>query len=765
MKRTSWSIVASFIAMALLAPRLAVAGQELPPMGSTQTPAISSAKPDRTTVPRFEKFELSVALSATYDNPFDPEQVNLTAEFVAPSGRRVAVPGFFYQEYRDRTEGDDTKCPVLDAVGDPGWRVRFAPTEVGVYRYTLRLENRIANKKKLVEWGPAEFTCVASKEPGFIRISPVNHRYFQHDDGTSFFVVGQNLQNDWPYYVHYRPLAAAGCNAVRVWTFCHYTWLEWTYKADIPWAKEGHFLRAYAGAGRYNQRIAWVLDHHLSECERNGLRLMLCLGNATGGGELSKEKKESYSSWAGHPYNAANGGFLDAPAKFWTDERARKLYKQRLRYLVARYGYSPGIWAWEFWNELGEARSEIVEWHREMADYLRQQDPNRHLITTSTWQTAEMFNPVWDLGQMDFTQVHNYRSADPIRQTVEQGLRNHPQKPFIVGEGGGSPAHRTPKSEGFRPTRDPQGIEFHNSLWAAALSGSAGTTLPWWWRERVEPDNLFFHYAALTKFAQDVPWNTLQWKPAKRPRVLAGATAGTRNFSPVAIFPLGPQWGKKAPRNRFDVLPDGTVPHIENLSGSLFGRNRSEWRNPPILAVRYPTAGRCTVHVAKASHSELEIVLDGKVALQEKSLHLEKEDGVGKDFSVDVSAGTHEIELRNSGSDHLTIGYVLLANYRDTAEYPDVDIYHVQADDAAYLWVHHRLNIWLFQAAGFSPEPIEGAKAEIAGLADGAYRVQWWDTYRGEVTKTERQTSRSGRLEMNIPTLRTDAAVKIERER
>jgi hypothetical protein len=44
---------------------------------------------------------------------------------------------------------------------------------------------------------------------------------------------------------------------------------------------------------------------------------------------------------------------------------------------VARYAYSPNVWAWEFWNELGEARPEIVDWHREMGDYLHALDyPN-----------------------------------------------------------------------------------------------------------------------------------------------------------------------------------------------------------------------------------------------------------------------------------------------------------------------------------------------------------------------------------------------------
>ena len=37
---------------------------------------------------------------------------------------------------------------------------------------------------------------------------------------------------------------------------------------------------------------------------------------------------------------------------FFTDVRAKADYKNRLRYLVARYGYSTSVFAWEFFNEV-----------------------------------------------------------------------------------------------------------------------------------------------------------------------------------------------------------------------------------------------------------------------------------------------------------------------------------------------------------------------------------------------------------------------------
>lgn len=37
---------------------------------------------------------------------------------------------------------------------------------------------------------------------------------------------------------------------------------------------------------------------------------------------------------------------------FFIDERAIADYKNRLRYIVARYGYSTSVFAWEFFNEV-----------------------------------------------------------------------------------------------------------------------------------------------------------------------------------------------------------------------------------------------------------------------------------------------------------------------------------------------------------------------------------------------------------------------------
>ncbi len=279
----------------------------------------------------------------------------------------------------------------------------------------------------------------------------------------------------------------------------------------------------------------------------------------------------------------------------------------------------------------------MIAWHREMATYLREVDANRHLVTTSFWGTNPATNPqCWAISDIAFTQTHNYDGASTIRARTEQMLALSP-KPHIIAEGGGPPGADV----------DPEGIEFHNCLWAGALSGAAGATLPWHWRERIEPRDLFFHYTAIARFASEVPWIAEKLVPVPKQDWTVSMSSGQPSFSPVLVVPQGPNWGRKATRNEFSVEPDGSVSQLEEMSTSLYGSIRSEWANPPTLDVEYPVAGRFAVHVEAASHAVLEIEMDDKTVLRDDSLNKPR-DYFRTDFGIDVPAGRHRITLKNA---------------------------------------------------------------------------------------------------------------------
>src|SRR4051812_48160308 len=70
------------------APAAAVAPAPTPaatPTVAGALPRVGAITADRPTLGRYERIELTAALTATYDNPYDQAQVALSASFEAPS--------------------------------------------------------------------------------------------------------------------------------------------------------------------------------------------------------------------------------------------------------------------------------------------------------------------------------------------------------------------------------------------------------------------------------------------------------------------------------------------------------------------------------------------------------------------------------------------------------------------------------------------------------------------------------------------------------
>ena len=175
-----------------------------------------------------------------------------------------------------------------------------------------------------------------SARPGFIRRSTKDARYLVHDDGSPYFAVGENLawydkRGTYAYDSWLARLAAQGATYARLWM------PSWAF--GIEWSD--------TGLGDYTDRLdhAWQLDAVMDTAADQGIAVELSLLNH---GAFSTAFD---SEWASNPYNVANGGPLATPADFFTSPVARRLFEQRLRYIVARWGYTTNLLDWELWNE------------------------------------------------------------------------------------------------------------------------------------------------------------------------------------------------------------------------------------------------------------------------------------------------------------------------------------------------------------------------------------------------------------------------------
>ena len=132
----------------------------------------------------------------------------------------------------------------------------------------------------------------------------------------------------------------------------------------------------FQGLGRYAQDNAYRIDKVLEDAEAHGVKVQLTFGSYlehTEGGTWNE------GSWSENPYNTVNGGPCGDGGAFFTDATARRWYKNRLAYIVARWGQSPSIFSWELWNEVVAP----ADWVREMARHLRAEDVKRHLVSTT----------------------------------------------------------------------------------------------------------------------------------------------------------------------------------------------------------------------------------------------------------------------------------------------------------------------------------------------------------------------------------------------
>jgi hypothetical protein len=218
----------------------------LPLVSQTPLPpnqlALSAPRAERTSVPLYDKFEIAVDLTGTVatnlDFPYDPAPppglpgrigVSVEAQFLPPGESEwslaLVVPAFRYQPYERLTRSDSAEG--LYPSGPAAWRVRFAPTVTGEWRYRLRVQDAsicAATFSPCPLWFTSPvytFTATAAQSGahGFIRVSPTDARYFEFSDGTPFLGAGiqTSFASDTQIESAFDALAANGVNFLRTW--------------------------------------------------------------------------------------------------------------------------------------------------------------------------------------------------------------------------------------------------------------------------------------------------------------------------------------------------------------------------------------------------------------------------------------------------------------------------------------------------------------------------------------------------------------------
>lgn len=465
-------------------------------------PTISRVRPSGAETPCCGLFEVAFDLPDRYTNPFDITQVDSYALFTAPDGKQIRVDAFYYQNYyRLHDELDDSPKPQ----GNPEWRVRFSPRQPGVYRYSLHVQDRYGK----AEHAGGSLTATPAAGPRFVRVSTRDPRFFECDDGAPFLPIGHNIRSAYDtrmddkfpwklrhpegpqqYRHFFQNMGKAGENLVEVWSCAWSLGLEWS--GVIP---------GYHGAGDYHLGNAWELDRVMELARRNGLRVNLVLNNH---GRVSLRVDPE---WHHHPYNVTQGGWLVAPMNFFDDKTAIDFQKRLYRYYVARWGWDSSLFAWELFSEgnlVGDGEDRrahydprYIDWHRQMATFLHERDPNRHLVTTHYSGDYRTQNPeICRMPEIDACAVDAYHGGPPhqiVTLIRETAANNNPfGKPVMITEFGGSAM-----AAGLEHLKR----ELHAALWTSVVTPIAGTPLFWWW-QLLDEQQLYPEYTAIARFQQ-----------------------------------------------------------------------------------------------------------------------------------------------------------------------------------------------------------------------------------------------------------------------
>ena len=429
-------------------------------------------------------------LSREYFNPFDPDEilVDYELETISADGKQETHrwPAYYVQDFtRSLHFAQESVRPS----GSPYWAFRMTPHAEGEFRVRLVAVDRsdpVHPEETVTEWRTVEAT--PSDRHGSVRVCASDPRFFEHTDGTFYYPLGLNIhanadfrsemdfawhhvpdRKTYDYDDYFEKCGKLGIDLVEIWMASWTCAIEWTSAMDY-----------FYGVGRYNQANAWRLDHMFEAAAENGVAINLVFDSH---GKLSTGVDPE---WEQNPFNdrrtfkIADGAILSEPAKYWKEPKPIKLDRRRARYIAARWGSMPNLFAYEFMSEINLVDyaetmlkdGTLKKWTEDAAAYLKSVDQGGHLVATHVSGNADTNNAYRALFELpEYTHVVGdaYRGTDVTFLTQlcnqERVMAIFRQKPVLVTEfGEPSIVH----------------ADIHLGLWGAPFFNQAGTPMLWW---------------------------------------------------------------------------------------------------------------------------------------------------------------------------------------------------------------------------------------------------------------------------------------------
>lgn len=430
-------------------------------------------------------------------NPYDPADVDIVATFTGET-QTIKRHGFVYVPYE---RGEQTWQILLETMP---FRVRFAAPETGQWSAEVVVKLRGIEVYKSDQ---IPINVYKGDLPGYLVLEEghgLKSRYFKESNtGKGVVPVGESI--GWSSYDFLKPsdhnqmvkwmqeLSEGGGDIYRVWMKSPAYGIEWEH------------------LGHYGSRMihAWELDQLFDVSDMYDLYIQLLL--------VINESEQYWPDntlWVNNPYKLGLG--LNGLMDFITNAEARKLLKRRLRYIEARWGWSPKLCIYELFSEPErlfdyedsnkEHHKQLTSWVNEMSSYLKDSLNSKHATLVSFMREGDdAKSKFWKATNLDIAGLNKYARhhganyelraglIDKIRrnkglkympfQFTEMGLAVYPTMEFCTDNG------------------------FHNAIWSTTFMGSVTSGLNWWWDNALHPNGYFVHYMALKKHLERFdPW-------------------------------------------------------------------------------------------------------------------------------------------------------------------------------------------------------------------------------------------------------------------
>ncbi len=366
--------------------------------------------------------------------------------YLQPGGGKYWDDGGWYEGHPDSIKYQELGGGWTESFSEYPFRIRFAPPKTGVWECNITIDINQGNETFSLP--TFSFEVVDSNNKGYLSVDN-NNRFFKRE-GKSFMPLGLNyswpggnVERNWPLFTpNGNELGANMMSASQIYSVTPPIAVYESYlrKMDTiadyganyfrmimcPWALDIE----YEKLGDYSDRmhIASEMDLILERAKENdmmihwNLMIHYVFQDFPYGIDHWDWTQDQTDGSDLYCYRSDPQLQLDEEIEWFTNTLSKKYYKERLRYIVARWGYSPAIAAFEHFSEIdqiggsgdgddpeapyivNDQQIEIANWHEEMSNYLKNTLHVEQIISPS--YTKAVDDPFSDEGvgnNQDFT--------------------------------------------------------------------------------------------------------------------------------------------------------------------------------------------------------------------------------------------------------------------------------------------------------------------------------------------------------------------------